>query len=373
MGAARLAASAAPTAMNELDRIVGTIGDVAVERDRLERETARIAERTGRELAALEATMAHARAQRDRSRIVAEEERERLERLAAAAERALAERDALDRRADWQRRRIPGQEQLVAMLVADLECATRDRREALAQRDRVAQSAAARQRALAAQRRRLQAEIASLTAAQAEVEAALAAVPGPPDVSHALTDIHARRALIEAELSPAAEPSAEEGDAGAFAAEEPALHRIVEEHAEKVRAMRALAQEARARVQGGHFRFAGLDRLIEEEAERAARSLAEADETALRAGELVRELELSIEAERGRLEELGRELAEAERASRESVDRSAASRQEAAEERVLRALMIEQATLEVALESVIAERDRLDRVLGRMLAVAALS
>ncbi len=379
--------------MTEVETLARAIDGVAQERGRLERDTAAVADRIGHDLATLDEAVSRVVAERQRLQLAIEDERARLERTASSIARTATEVASAERQAERLRHRGAGQERLVAMLETDLGQAGEDRRVARQERERVAQRGSLRRRAYAAQLEDARAEIARSAAAQGDVAAALAALPASADVSPSLADVELRRGILEAELARAEDPVAHdvggelaelraarreqrgrlEAERQALAAEEAALRGILEDHLARANALRALKDEARRRVDAAHHRFASLERVIADEAERGARHCAEAEASETRALAVERELQVALDGERVRLEQLRAELAELERGIPELAARGEAQRREVAEERELRALMIELATLEVALESALAEREELERLLGRMRLVAVLN
>jgi chromosome segregation ATPase len=385
----------------ELDTISSAIGSVAQVRARLERETAAIAERSALELAALDAAIGRVRAEHARLIGELEDERERLLALAQSAERDPIQLAGTERHAEQLRRRIAGQEKLVAALSEDVARSEEAQRNALADHAQFERRGRMQQRAFEAQLREALKEAASLAASRGEAEGALTSAPPPPDVARYVAEVEIQRGDLEAkleqtraerdaiqseEVDPAARSLNErlrvvrqeerqrldaqiatlEAELAALAAEERRYRNDLAQHAAYVRALNADAESARERLEAAHQRYAAVERAMREAAERNIRAGAAAEATAAAFAASARDIELGLEAERVRLEELRTELGIVERSADEVRERLRATRLELEEERELRRLMVEVGTVEVALEAALVERDRLDRLVDRM-------
>src|SRR5919204_312702 len=103
--------------MATLSEALGLVADV---RERLERETAEMANRSSAQLIALDDAISRVRAERDRTRIAVEDERVRLERLGLDAARLDADHAAQAQRAEQLARQIESQQIVIDVLEADL-------------------------------------------------------------------------------------------------------------------------------------------------------------------------------------------------------------------------------------------------------------
>lgn len=387
--------------MAELDSISSAIGSVAQVRARLERETAAIAERSALELAGLDAAIGRVRAEHARLIGELEDEQERLHTLAQSAERDPIQLAGTERHAEQLRRRIAGQEKLVAALSEDVARSEEAQRSALGDHAQFERRGRMQQRAFEAQLREALKEAASLAASRGEAEGALASAPPPPEVARYVAEVELQRrdlatrleqtraerdAITSEEVAPAARSLNErlrvvrqeerqrldaqiatlEAELAALAAEERRYRNDLSQHASYLQALNADAETARERLEVAHQRYAAVERAMREAAERNIRAVAAAEATAAAFAASARDIELGLEAERVRLEELRTELGIVERSADELRERLRAARLELEEERELRRLMVEVGTVEVALEAALVERDRLDRLVDRM-------
>ena len=379
--------------MSRIEGISEELGGVAEERGRLERETAGIGERAAQELVAVDDAISRVTAERERVTVAIGEERTRLDQIALAAERAKAEFALVRRRVERIGRQIAAQEQLLATLDADLAGAELARRGAVAELGEVRRRAHTQIDAMTAQREQARAEIARLSREGSDLEGALRSLIEPSDPAMPIADLVMRRELLDAELTRLREAEMEYGEGAlrdriraasdekraqleaakaALAAQEAALRVVVDERG-RVQAGRALANEARRRVDAAHHRFGALERAVEDAQARGTRAIAEAEATLDRSSRLAGGLEVALGAERMHLGDLRRELLDAERAAADIAVRREEMLREFAEERELRQLMEELATIELAVSAALAEREGLERLLLRVQKLVAIS
>jgi chromosome segregation ATPase len=372
---------------------------VAGMRDRLERETAEMADRGSAQLTALDEAISRVRAERDRTWIAVEDERVRLSRLELDAARVDADHAAHARRAAHLAGQIEAQRQVLDALADD---AARARDAAFAAAAAHVQSRlriGAARRALRAQLEQSRAEIARASAAHASAAAALEAASATPAAAVHLGEIATRRERLEAELAQArrergaiagprepdsladrmwleraavidAEIARLGRDRDALDAAEADARRELAAHEATLQSLRREVEIERSRLLATHRRFTLLEESMEEDDARLLRDVAEAEAASVGAANLLRALEAALPAEGVRLEELRRELGVVESSAAAAAGRRDALQREIAEELRLRTLMRELATLELSLAAAQGEREELERLVGRMRAAA---
>src|SRR5919202_6555860 len=169
---------------------------IAGVRDRLEQQTADIANRSSAQLLELEAAMARVRAERDRTWIAVEDERVRLDRLALDAARVDAEATMHRDRAARLERQRQGQLRVIALLERDLALAREAALEAASGHVHARLRAAALRRERRAQLERSRAEIARCSAEHAVAVASLEATPGETRATADLVEVERRRERV---------------------------------------------------------------------------------------------------------------------------------------------------------------------------------
>src|SRR5919204_1289278 len=361
--------------MATLSEALGLVADV---RERLERETAEMANRSSAQLIALDDAISRVRAERDRTRIAVEDERVRLERLGLDAARLDADHAAHARRAEQLARQIESQQFVIDVLEADLARARAAALEAATAHVQSRLRAGATRRERRAELERSRGEIARLSAAHAVAVAALEATPAEPPAAQDLVEIATRRARIVADIASArrdraaiaaprdpasladrvwqerahsidAEITRRERERDALDAAEDEARRAVAEQGALRASLRREIDAAGTRLHAAHRRFTLLDRSMEDEDARTARGVVAAEAASAEAAKHVRDLDGTLRAEREALGELRRRIAEEAR---------------------LRALMRELASLELGFTAAVAERDEFERLVGRMRAAA---
>ena len=382
--------------MATLSEALGLVADV---RERLERETAEMANRGSAQLIALDDAISRVRAERDRTRIAVEDERVRLERLGLDAARLDADHAAQARRAEQLARQIESQQFVIDVLEADLARARAAALEAATAHVQSRLRAGATRRERRAELERSRGEIARLSAAHAVAVAALEATPAEPPAAQDLVEIATRRARIVAEIASArhdraaiaaprdpasladrvwqerahsidAEIARLERERAALDAAEDEARRAVAEHEALRASLRREIDAAGTRLHAAHRRFTLLDRSMEDEDARTARGVVAAEAASAEAAKHVRDLDGTLRAEREALGELRRRHAVVAASAAAAAERRDALRREIAEEARLRALMRELASLELGFTAAVAERDEFERLVGRMRAAA---
>lgn len=379
-----------------IDSITQALGAVTEARDRLERETAAMADRSSRQLVELDEAIARVRTGRERVRAAIDDERARLERLGLEETRLGVDATQQQRRVERMRQQLERQERVIDLLERDVARARETAFTAAASQGQTQLRSGAARRAQRAQLEQSRSEIARCSAEYASAVATFEATPSAPPAASDLPEFAMRRERIEAELAaerqkrdaiPATRVATNfvervwlerrqliesdvarmERDLAALDEAEAEARHAIAEHDAFLATLRQDVDATRTRVLAAHRRFAILESTFEEDDARIARGVAEAETAAAETAMIARDLEIAaLPTERVRLEEQRRELARTEQGAAELTARRDPLRQEIAEERVLRELMRELASLELALTTAVDERDQLERLVGRM-------